>query len=612
MLDRERPALRAGRRRRRSPRQQPLRPAARPGRGRRRARVPRRPGQQRDDRRDRPGRRRAGAVTATAPSRRRRGPSGRPLPAIGLGSTTTRARAGRRRCSAASPARVLRLPPPAPGAWTRLRAGPVTAGRRALARRLTDAGLAHPVPPAPAGTATSPWSIPVRDRAAQLDRCLAALGARYPVVVVDDGFDRPGRDRRGRRRHGARLIRRERATAARPRPATPGSPRSTTELVAFLDSDCVPPPAGSTALAGAPGRPARRRGRAAHRRGRARRRCGRPVRRRARQPRPRRPAGAGRAAAAGRLRADRGAARAPRRAARRRRDGGVFDPALRYGEDVDLVWRLTRRLAGPLRPGGPGRGTTSRAPGRRCWPAGSATAPRPRRWPGATPRARAARAQPVAGRGRRRVLARRPRSAAAACAAAVAAMRRACGGRLSTGGLPAAMRRRRSADLARRRALRHPVRRAGRCSPRSRCRAAGDAAWPRRPRCSRRPLRLVGRRRARSTRSASPPATSPTTRLRRRRLGRLPARTAPCAPLRPVASSDAIEGARPDGQRLVRDRRRGAAPGEEAAAQVGVRRAGRRLRAGPDARGQPGRVRRARASPRTSPGLPPSATWRPR
>ena len=94
-----------------------------------------------------------------------------------------------------APARVLRLSRAGRTALAELRAGPVrgaAAGR--LARKLTDAGLAHPRPPELASRPDVTVLIPVRDRAVLLDRCLSALGSGYPVVVVDDGSRDPGRD----------------------------------------------------------------------------------------------------------------------------------------------------------------------------------------------------------------------------------------------------------------------------------------------------------------------------------------------------------------------------------------------------------------------------------
>ena len=90
-----------------------------------------------------------------------------------------------------SPARVLRLTATGQAAWRALAGGPVgSAATGTLARRLTDAGLAHPVPPA----ATAPdvtVVIPVHGRAGLLARCLAAVGGNHPVLVVDDASPTP-------------------------------------------------------------------------------------------------------------------------------------------------------------------------------------------------------------------------------------------------------------------------------------------------------------------------------------------------------------------------------------------------------------------------------------
>src|SRR5580693_7511687 len=111
-----------------------------------------------------------------------------------------------------SPPRLMRLNAAGAAALRELRAeGRVRSspGGR-LARRLTDTGMAHPRPPA--GPAPGPDQvtvvIPVKDRHAELDRCLAALGAAYPVLVVDDGSRDPAAIATLCGRHGARLHRR--------------------------------------------------------------------------------------------------------------------------------------------------------------------------------------------------------------------------------------------------------------------------------------------------------------------------------------------------------------------------------------------------------------------
>lgn len=129
---------------------------------------------------------------------------------------------------------------------------PVPGGRgaRVLARRLLDAGIAQPVPEAGAGPAAADVTvvIPVRNRAAQLADCLAALrdtspGLAYgpPVIVVDDGSDDPAAIAAVAAAAGARLLRRAENGG-------PGAARNTgvmvvtTPIVVFVDSDCVPRP----------------------------------------------------------------------------------------------------------------------------------------------------------------------------------------------------------------------------------------------------------------------------------------------------------------------------------------------------------------------------------
>jgi mycofactocin system glycosyltransferase len=160
-----------------------------------------------------------------------------------------------------SPARVMRLTPAGTAALAELRTGPVrSAAAGVLGRRLTDAGLAHPVfadaglpDTGPASsdrsaTATVTVIIPVRDRAAMLERCLAATGARYPVIVVDDGSADPDATAAIAARYGA-------AVRLRAANGGPAAARNTglagvgTDLIAFLDSDCVPPPGWVSALA---------------------------------------------------------------------------------------------------------------------------------------------------------------------------------------------------------------------------------------------------------------------------------------------------------------------------------------------------------------------------
>lgn len=202
----------------------------------------------------------------------------------------------------------------------------------ALAGLLVDRGLAHPRPaPRPADDVVV--VVPVRDRAPALDRCLAALGRAVPVVVVDDASDDPAAVAEVAARHGARLLRLEvngGPAAAR----NAGLAATTQERVAFLDSDCVPAPGWLDLLAAHLDDP--RVGAAAPRVRAAR---GRGLLGRYAAVRGPLDMGADEAAVrpGARVAYVPTAALVVRRAALR---GRAFDPALRFGEDVDLVWRL--------------------------------------------------------------------------------------------------------------------------------------------------------------------------------------------------------------------------------------------------------------------------------
>jgi mycofactocin glycosyltransferase len=149
-----------------------------------------------------------------------------------------------------SPVRIARLTPAGQAAWRDLQAGRVTSkAAGVLARYFTDTGLAHPVPPVPSTKPDVTVIVPARDRTGLLERCLAALGDRHPVIVVDDGSCDHEAVALVAGRHGAKLIRREvngGPAAAR----NTGLAAVTSDLVAFVDSDCEPPAAWITRLAG--------------------------------------------------------------------------------------------------------------------------------------------------------------------------------------------------------------------------------------------------------------------------------------------------------------------------------------------------------------------------
>lgn len=148
------------------------------------------------------------------------------------------------------PGRLMRLRPEGDAALHALASGgPVPAAARRLAGSLVTGGLAHPRPsPAPVSGVTV--IVPVRDRSAELARCLAAVGVAGPaVVVVDDGSDEPEAVAEVCRRAGVALLVLDtnRGPAAARNLAFAATDSS---LVAFLDSDCVPPPDWLSVLIG--------------------------------------------------------------------------------------------------------------------------------------------------------------------------------------------------------------------------------------------------------------------------------------------------------------------------------------------------------------------------
>ena len=208
-------------------------------------------------------------------------------------------------------------------------------GEGLFARRLLDAGLVDPDPPARRERSEAEVTIvvPVYADPDRLQACLAPLAGRWPVIVVDDGSPDGGAIAGVAQRCGARYIRLDAnrgASAAR----NAGLRAASTPFIAFLDADCVPPPEFPGELLGHLDDPglaliAPR------------------IVSRVRHP--------GRIARYERVRSalDMGAHPALVRpyaqvwyvpsaamVARREALGAGFDEALHLGEDVDLVWRL--------------------------------------------------------------------------------------------------------------------------------------------------------------------------------------------------------------------------------------------------------------------------------
>jgi len=151
-----------------------------------------------------------------------------------------------------SPLRLLRLAPRGAalaGGWWDGAPVPGRPAAQALARRLLDAGLAHPDPaggPPGPGPDEVTVVIPVRDRPAELASCLDGLDGMR-VIVVDDGSADHAAVAAAAAAAGALCLRRDRSGgtgAAR----NAGLAAVRTPLVAFIDSDCVPRPGWLTQL----------------------------------------------------------------------------------------------------------------------------------------------------------------------------------------------------------------------------------------------------------------------------------------------------------------------------------------------------------------------------
>jgi mycofactocin glycosyltransferase len=148
-----------------------------------------------------------------------------------------------------SPARIFRLTGAGRAAWHELTTGPVrSAAAGVLARRLTDAGLAHPRPLVSSNPPDITVVIPVHDRTEKLAHCLAAMDRRHRIVLVDDASRNPRAVAELAERFGAELVVRP-VNGGPPAARNTGLYHTDTELVAFVDSDCVPAPGWAEQLA---------------------------------------------------------------------------------------------------------------------------------------------------------------------------------------------------------------------------------------------------------------------------------------------------------------------------------------------------------------------------
>ena len=239
-----------------------------------------------------------------------------------------------------NPLRVLRLTTAGGAmidAWSRHKPVGQSPGAQALAARLLDAGLAHPRP----GAAPHPplrsvsIVIPVRDQPEGLAATLASLPSGIEVVVVDDGSRVPVAVPPSQ----AKVVRRH--PAGGPAAARNGGAAATAgDVLIFVDAECQPAPgwldillphfADPRVAAVAPRivsrpRPGVPRWLAEYEKRRSSLDLGP-------NEAPVRPGGAVPYVPTATL--------AVRRSALEAVDG--FDEELRYGEDVDLVWRMAK------------------------------------------------------------------------------------------------------------------------------------------------------------------------------------------------------------------------------------------------------------------------------
>jgi mycofactocin glycosyltransferase len=240
-----------------------------------------------------------------------------------------------------SPLRLFRLSDRARTVVDRWRAGQTVGDHRParrLARRLVSAGAFNPQPTSSGfGPDDVTVVVPVRDRPAQLERLLGALTG-LARVVVDDGSSDAAATKETCELHGGRFV----GLAANAGPAAArnaGLAAVGTPLVAFVDSDCVPPVGWLEPLLGhfddpLVGAVAPRIVPAAPEPDRvvARYEAVRSSLDRGPRPAPVRPGSPVPFVPSAALVVRAGVVQG----------GELFDPSLRGGEDVDLVWRLVK------------------------------------------------------------------------------------------------------------------------------------------------------------------------------------------------------------------------------------------------------------------------------
>ena len=175
-----------------------------------------------------------------------------PIPA-GFGivpAAGTMVRTGSREVVGGDPPGVLHLTSAEAEALEELWDGEVeTVEQGLVARRLIEAGCAHPRPPAPSMRFRTAVVVPVFGRVGDLDRLLQVLGdpgnagTVDEVIVVDDVSPDPVAVAETAARHGATLVvRSENGGPAASRNSGFAACAGKVDFVAFVDTDCVPEP----------------------------------------------------------------------------------------------------------------------------------------------------------------------------------------------------------------------------------------------------------------------------------------------------------------------------------------------------------------------------------
>lgn len=157
-----------------------------------------------------------------------------------------RVSAGGRLLVGGTPPRLVRLSEAGATALKSLLEGDEAGSAATLAKRLESSGVLHPLPGDGADEPPVTTIIPVLNGGPRIADLISTLSAEGPVIVVDDGSSDGSAERAAAA--GARVLR----TAGRGGPAgarNTGLRAARTELVAFVDADCMVAPGWRRGLA---------------------------------------------------------------------------------------------------------------------------------------------------------------------------------------------------------------------------------------------------------------------------------------------------------------------------------------------------------------------------